>query len=58
MWCHLKGGSVMVCEYTDIKNLSHRVEHQVIQTDDAEKREQLLEELYRVMTRPGKKHSA
>lgn len=38
-------------EYTDIKSIRHRVEHMTLPSEDSAQREQLLEELTRVLTR-------
>ena len=38
-------------EYTDVKDVKHRVEHVVVPESDATSRERLVEELYSALTR-------
>ena len=42
-------------EYTDRKYIKHRVEHLVLPTADKSSREQILEELFRALTKPRKR---
>jgi len=46
------------CEYTDIKNVKHQVEHQLIPSDSKDSREQIMEELLTALTRAGKRTPA
>lgn len=48
----------MTQEYIDIKNISHRVQHQVRPSEDKASRERLMEELLLALTRPVKHASA
>lgn len=36
-------------EYIDIKDVRHRVEHQILSTDDRKSTEQIMEELLKVL---------
>ena len=54
------GGNLMAklqTEYTDIKGVKHPVEHTTVGGEDKKDREQLLEELYNVLTRKNKRMS-
>ena len=42
-------------EYTDIKEIKHKVEHITIHTKEDNSREQIVEELFHALTRPGKR---
>lgn len=43
-------------EYTDVKDIKHKVEHFTVPTDDRNNTEQIMEELLHVLTRrPGKR---
>lgn len=46
--------AVLAKEYVDTKDVKHKVEHLVLSADDKNSREQLLEELFRVLTKPRK----
>lgn len=58
MWDFI-GGWVMADltkEYTDVKDIKHKVEHFTVPTDDRNNTEQIMEELLHVLTRrPGKR---
>ena len=41
-------------QYTDIKNISHSVEHIILPMDHASDREHIVEELLYVLTKPNK----
>lgn len=41
-------------EYTDIKNVKHKVEHLVLPADDTDSKEQILKELFHALTRSHK----
>lgn len=44
------------CEYIDVRNVKHRVEHLVVTSaDDKANRERIVEEVLQVLTRPGKR---
>jgi hypothetical protein len=38
-------------EYTDVKDIKHKVEHQILLSEDKYKNEQLIEDLFRVLTK-------
>jgi hypothetical protein len=38
-------------EYIDTKDIRHKVEHQVVSTDDRKSAEQIVEELFHVLTK-------
>lgn len=42
-------------EYTDVKNKKHRVEHISASAEDKSNKEQIVEELIKALTRPGKR---
>ena len=42
-------------EYIDIKGVKHRVEHLTIPGQEKTSREQIVQELFTVLTKPGKK---
>lgn len=42
-------------EYTDTKDIRHKVEHHVISSDNKNSREQILEELFKALIKP-KRH--
>ncbi len=46
--------AALITEYTDTKDVTHKVEHIVVSTDDKNGREQLLEELFRALAKPRK----
>ena len=41
----------LIKEYIDTKDIRHKVEHQVLPTDDRRSKEQIIEELFSVLTR-------
>lgn len=41
-------------EYTDIKDIKHNVEHLILSPDAKDSKEQLIEELFHVLTGPRK----
>lgn len=45
-------------EYTDIKNRKHKVEHLTVSGKGDSSRERIVEELFRALTRTGKRISA
>lgn len=45
----------LVTEYTDIKEVKHRVEHQTISVGDKMQRERMVEELTYALTKSDKK---
>lgn len=44
--------AVLKKEYTDIKKKTHRVEHIILSTDNRYSKEQIVEEVLRVLTKP------
>ncbi len=38
-------------EYIDIKDVRHKVKHQILSTDDGKSTEQIVEELFKVLTK-------
>ena len=42
-------------EYTDVKKNKHKVNHLSLSSEDKNSREQIVEELVKVLTRPGKR---
>lgn len=44
----------LIEEYTDIKNVKHKVEHLVLSADDKSSKEHILEELFYALTRSHK----
>ena len=42
-------------EYTDIKNIKHNVEHITLSTDDKNNKEQIIEELFYVLTKSDRR---
>lgn len=47
--------STLAKEYTDTREVKHKVEHLTISTNDKHNREQILEELFLALVKP-KKH--
>jgi hypothetical protein len=45
----------MSAEYTDIKNVKHKVEHVIASGKDSDSREQLVEQVFNALTRPSKR---
>lgn len=45
-------------EYTDIKNVTHRVRHMLAPAGDDTKREWAMEELFAVLAKPERRASA
>ena len=45
-------------EYTDVKDVTHRVEHVLVTEDDKKSREQFIEELYSALTQNDSRLSA
>ena len=41
-------------EYTDIRNIRHKVEHLLASAEDKKSREQTIQELFRVLTKSDK----
>lgn len=41
----------LIKEYIDTKDIRHKVEHQVVSTDDRKSAEQIVEELFHVLTK-------
>ncbi|MBO5473361.1 MAG: hypothetical protein J6A08_06210 [Lachnospiraceae bacterium] len=44
--------AILTKEYTDIKKKTHRVEHVILADDNRNSKEQIVEELFRALTRP------
>ena len=45
-------------EYTDIKDITHRVEHHTVSGKDDSSKEQVVQELFQALTKSGKRISA
>lgn len=45
----------LTTEYTDIRDVKHIVEHFTVSVDDKSDREQVIDELLYVLTKPGKR---
>lgn len=41
-------------EYTDVKGMKHKVEHIILPTADENSKEQIMEELFCILTRKGR----
>lgn len=56
LWSNIGGLSManLKEEYTDIKNIKHHVEHIILSTNDKNSKEQMIEELYYILTRQNK----
>jgi len=42
-------------EYTDIRNVKHKVEHMTVSDQEGGSRERIAQELLQALTRPGKR---
>ena len=42
-------------EYTDVKDNKHKVKHHTVSDQDESRKERVVEELLRALTRPGKR---
>ena len=60
LWSNIGGVSManLKEEYTDIKNIKHHVEHIILSTNDKNRKEQMIEELYYTLTKSNKHISA
>ena len=45
-------------EYIDMKDVKHHVEHLTVPEQESTDREQIVQELYAALTKPGRKMSA
>jgi len=45
----------MSIEYTDIRNVKHKVEHIIAPGEDNDSKEQLIEQLFNALIRPPKR---
>ena len=45
-------------EYTDVKDIKHKVEHLTVSDKDDSNRERIIEDLFHALTKPGKRISA
>lgn len=45
-------------EYTDVKDVKHKVEHLIVSNEDKNDRERVVEELLHALTKSGKRISA
>lgn len=44
--------AILTDEYKDIRQKTHRVEHVILPDDSKNRKEQIVEELFQVLTRP------
>lgn len=44
-------------EYTDVKNIRHRVEHLTLQPENDDQKERIVEELVHALTNAGEIHT-
>ena len=53
MWGGIGGWAMadLTKEYIDTKDIRHKVDHQVVSTDDRRSKEQIIEELFSVLTK-------
>jgi hypothetical protein len=53
MWGGIGGWEMadLTKEYIDTKDIRHKVEHQVVSTDERRSKEQIIEELFAVLTK-------
>lgn len=49
--------AILTTEYTDVKNIKHKVEHSTVSAKEGENRERIMEELFSVLTKT-KRHIA
>lgn len=49
--------AILATEYTDVKNIKHKVEHSTASAKEGENRERIMEELFSVLTKT-KRHIA
>ena len=47
--------AILRTEYTDIKDVKHKVEHHTVFDKNNDRRERVVEELFQALTRPGKR---
>lgn len=50
--------TALIKEYTDIKDIRHKVEHHLAPGNDKRSREQLLDDLIHALEKPKKHHPA
>ena len=50
--------AILKSEYTDIGNVTHKVDHFVVPPEDGRSKEQIIGELLLALTKPNKRFSA
>ena len=50
----LKKQLTVITEYTDVKEIKHKVEHHIVSNKDDNDKERIFEELFNALTRPVK----
>ena len=55
---NLKKQRSAITEYTDVKDVRHKVEHIIVPAEDKNSKELIIEEILQALTRPNKRKTA